>query len=525
MLSTESKLGVVLLVLAGWFGIVPDASGGEALQSAPSRLDLFGDALPPGAIARLGTSRFRNAFLGPHFFPDGKTLLTANRNSIQFWETATGQLLREIPTGSLQVSWVHLPPDAGTVEATGLLMAEKPPLDVVRVWDASSGKEIRTLVGTGRRPRLEPWAVTPDGKLLASMDEDLLRLKEIGSGKELRAIDMKDKRMSRATLTFSPDGKVLAVTDLGDRTGGLFLWDVERNHYLHELLTPGEQMYRAAFTPDGRLVAVTTAEGVHVWEVRTGRAVAESADAHRSSLRGLAVAASGLVVTASSDHTARVWDAATGRQKRKLQHEQPLNGLALSPDDNMLATSSGNDTIRMWDLRDGKEIKRLPGREPFGMVRALGFTPDGRRLFSWADNFSLRIWDANSGKIVGERAVPSSAKPMTEQEYAVRRTQLFMRGVGPCCFSPDGRYLNLASLDGFGVFSTVTGRELQAIPNRAAWLLRPTAAASPRASERNRTIMPYSSGNWRPENSDGRFPFSAGSPARSPSPPTASTSR
>src|SRR5262249_48650852 len=103
-------------------------------------VDRHGDPLPPGAIARLGTLRFRQGLFTPCFLPDGKTILTASRHSLPFWETETGRLRREIPTGSLYVYHIALSPDGTRVAATGMLRRA----GALRVWEVATGKEVRT---------------------------------------------------------------------------------------------------------------------------------------------------------------------------------------------------------------------------------------------------------------------------------------------------------------------------------------------------------------------------------------------
>ena len=61
---------------------VADASG------SPSTRDRFGDALPRGASARLGTTRLRHSLAA--FTPDGKSLAGISANGLYLTNLATG---------------------------------------------------------------------------------------------------------------------------------------------------------------------------------------------------------------------------------------------------------------------------------------------------------------------------------------------------------------------------------------------------------------------------------------------------
>src|SRR5262249_10545742 len=79
----------------------PAAERGAKPQAAPPRFDVYGDPLPAGALARLGTLRWRHlhrtADLAVAFSPDGKTVVTGGDGTLKRWDVATGKLLAPLP--------------------------------------------------------------------------------------------------------------------------------------------------------------------------------------------------------------------------------------------------------------------------------------------------------------------------------------------------------------------------------------------------------------------------------------------
>ena len=70
------------------------------------------------------------------------------------------------------------------------------------------------------------------------------------------------------------------------------------------------------------------------------------------------------IVTASVDKTARIWDAATGKEIAVLRgHDSVVNSAAFSPDGSRIVTASADKTARIWDAASAKEIAVLRGHE------------------------------------------------------------------------------------------------------------------------------------------------------------------
>ena len=104
-----------------------------------------------------------------------------------------------------------------------------------------------------------------------------------------------------------------------------------------------------------------------------------------------------LVLTGSWDKTARLWDAATGKELRRfVGHTHPVESVCFSPDGRQVLTGSTDKTARLWDAATGKELRRFEGHT--GWVNSVCFSPDGRQVLTGARDGTARLWDAQSGR-------------------------------------------------------------------------------------------------------------------------------
>ena len=127
------------------------------------------------------------------------------------------------------------------------------------------------------------------------------------------------------------------------------------------------------------------------------------------------------IVTASSDHTARIWDAVTGVSLTpEMGHQSGVRVARFSPDGRLVVTASDDNTAQVWDARTG-----APHGKPLthsGPVYSVAFDPTGTRVVTASGAFTAKVWDATTGDSVGP-ALRDTARVYTAE------------------FSPDGKHI------------------------------------------------------------------------------------
>ncbi|MHB1422168.1 MAG: WD40 repeat domain-containing protein [Gemmataceae bacterium] len=361
---------------------------GESAKQNPERetpklrTDRYGDPLPEGALARLGTIRLRQgAFIySAVFSPDGKTIACAGADG-------------------------------------GLCL-----------WDAASGKKLRRC---GDQPQINAVAFSPDGKMLVSQDQGKPALFDTASGNLLAHLD--DAQVGVARVAFAPDGKSLAVARYND---GFTVWDVNGQAKSRKRFDKGESNSRClAFSPDSKMLATAGAgKIVYLWDAATGKELGRLTG-HKKEVDSVAFCPDGrkLVSTGMNNGSLRLWDV----KERKLlavfdgKQAPPLSA-AFSPDGKILATGDGNGMLALWDVDSGKEVRRWRGHAFWAW--SIAFSPDGKTILSAAAwESGPRLWDAATGKekgLLGGHHAPVdgvSFSPDGRTLFSTGRDQLLLR--------------------------------------------------------------------------------------------------
>jgi WD40 repeat protein len=398
------------------------------------------DPLPEGTfrIGRPGMRQADEAF-AVAFSPDGKTLASGGDDRmIRLWDAATGKELRTFAGHIDAVNALAFSPDGKTLASTS-------DDGTVRLWDAATGKE-RHVFRLRGSAGVKGLAFAPDGKSVATKGDDgAVRVWDTAGGKELRHI-RSQKGLGRSDLAFAPDGKSLAGVGA---SGGISVWDMKAGGELLRLSGPGDDdLTSLAFAPDGkRLASAGLDRVVRLWDVVKGKHLRDL-----DKLPGLVAVVrfspDGKVLAAGgADGTIRLWDG-DGKELRTWQgHGGTVEALAFRADGKVLASASHDRTVRLWDPATGKELPQSVA----GGVTCAALSSDGKLLATGHADGAIRLWDVATGK----------ARPNTITTRSVP---------AELCFAPDGGTIagRLSSPERVGLWDVTSGRELGVIDEAAA---------------------------------------------------------
>lgn len=389
-------------------------------------------ALPVGAIARLGETKFRHGMMidGMALSADGKVLATCDRmRSVCLWEVATGKLVRHIPDSS--DSGCHVAafsPDGKRIVtglsplrivdvATGKVVRELRGHEhhwlepvawsdngkwiasscadhTLRIWDAETGQQLHLYKNHRRRS----LAFSPGSKLLASVSSEGLHLFDPGTGKELARLDANDK-VARS-LTFSPDGKHLAFLDYRK---GIVFWSMEDRSNLRTVQTNTRQCQTLAFTPDGRTLATGWKDGgIRLLDLTTGNELRRWYT-NSDVVIGLLFSPGGKALFSCGTYESRIrrWDPNTGREIGAEDcHTGAVERLWVSRDGKSLLSFGLDCKIVRWDLATRTptplplELRQMQSANVFspdGKLLALGYDPASRK------HKEITLFDTHTG--------------------------------------------------------------------------------------------------------------------------------
>jgi WD40 repeat protein len=165
-----------------------------------------------------------------------------------------------------------------------------------------------------------------------------------------------------------------------------------------DTLSAHEQFINSAvFSPDGSLVLTASDDRTaRLWNVQTRMRVHEL-KGHAGPVNRAVFSADGaLVLTVSDDRTARLWDVRTGTpvgEPFRDGHSRPILTGAFSADAGRIVTGSEDNLAIVWSVPDRSPVAILGGHT--AAITAVAFSADDARVFTASRDSTVKVWDVS----------------------------------------------------------------------------------------------------------------------------------
>jgi RNA polymerase sigma factor (sigma-70 family) len=437
-------------------------------------VDADGDPLPPGALFRFGTARFRRAeaFRSTALSADGKKLAASGAAAVTVWDLTTGRVVRELPPMWCDTAQggrlAFLDGDRRLAVCTRMhsswLTTGSPQAvrgRVAQVWDIESGKALGDLVVKddadwagagglwpidGGRKLLTVSSLVAPGRKAVTIVWDATTLKELERHvHDLPLAEVIDyspaadrvfgRRLSDPTSESRGPGNTLCVFD---RKTGKEVWS--RPH-----AADLDRLY-ATIRPDGAGLALCQDKKLELIDLATGKA--QTLKANPSYWGSKPVFSADGKALLSANHAALFqFDAPFTAEPRKVAGVARGFKFHLTPDGKSAVGVNGHDVIEQYDLATGRAAPRADNYL-FSTLAACQRRGD---LIAVSDAYGkLDLWSARDGKLV--RSLRPARKSYGQPAYNL-------------AFSPDDRILASATTAGvIELWSVPDGKLLHSVP-------------------------------------------------------------
>lgn len=334
------------------------------------------------------------------FRADGEYIAAAGADSIvRLWNMA-GELLEEFKghhPGVLGINFSSNGQHLITVSKDG----------TVRVWSFLS----KTLFSKHHVLKGNAASLSPDGKHLATIDEDTLQFWDLSNVQQGPLLEMTEHGAYLENVTFSPDGQHIATSGYD---GTVQMWDLSGQQLAPPLKAHLSEVWCLNFSLDGtRIVTAGSDSGtsrildprqntgaVRIWNL-SGQKIHEFAV--QGMVKDVSLSPDGQsVATLTTDGIARLWDLSGQQSVGFPGHRGGVRSIAFSPDSRQIASAGADGMVRLWDL-SGRQLDDFTAHQ--GIIRNIAFGPDSERVATLGDDNMLRLWDL-SGRQLAEFRPP-----------------------------------------------------------------------------------------------------------------------
>lgn len=348
--------------------------------------------------------------------PDGRRIATAGTDFVKLWADDSTKPLAQLQ-GDPRLAAKVPRLDAEIALAKALINRTKTDLKsyeglerAVKVT-ADNVKKAEAELAQAMKMRDEKKAAVAKVTAKSPGDDKIVLAAQKAAADAETAVVVALTTVERMKATAQRTAETLAAVqkDLAAREEGLKKQEAAKVAALAEAKASRQPVRAVAFSADGQRLAVGCDDGIlHLYHADSGLA-SDSLVKHRGAVRSLTFTPAGILISASSDRRALVWDAANhwrlertigGTQQPALLVDRVL-ALDFSRDGKQLATGGGagarTGELKIWNVADGKLVASFADAHA-DTIFGVRFSPDGTRLATASADRFVKILDAKDGK-------------------------------------------------------------------------------------------------------------------------------
>ena len=225
-------------------------------------------------------------------------------------------------------------------------------------------------------------AYSPDGSRIVSGSWDnTLKIWDASSGKELATLSGHTNWV--LAVAYSPDGSRI----VSGSTDKLKIWDASSGEQFATLSGHTNNVYAVAYSPDGsRIVSGSSDNTLKIWDASSGKQLA-TLSGHTSYVMAVAYSPNGSrIVSGSVDNTLKIWDANSGKLLSSLEaHTSWVSAVAFSPSGDLIYSASWDRTIKVWPSNIDNSIGKA-------IVIAASGAHRNNTLFPYTDELAKKMY-------------------------------------------------------------------------------------------------------------------------------------
>mmetsp|Transcript_4139 Transcript_4139/g.12451 ORF Transcript_4139/g.12451 Transcript_4139/m.12451 type:complete len:471 (+) Transcript_4139:149-1561(+) len=324
----------------------------------------------------------KNWVLVVSWSPDARLLASGGMDAkVIIWSPVDAKPVRQLSGHRKWITAISWEPLHRSVSGRSQRLASSSKDCSVRIWNAQTGTCELVLTTHTAAVTCVRWG--GEGLVYSSSQDRTIKVWEASTGKIVRSLDGHGHWVN--TMALSTDYALRCGAF--DHSGKALPGNDEESKRLAE-----ERYIETSRGRPERLVSGSDDFTLHLWEPASSKKSLARMTGHQQLVNMVSFSPNqNYIASASFDKSVRLWEAASGKFVATLRgHVAAVYQVAWSADSRLLLSSSKDSTVKVWELRTRKLKFDLPGHAD--EVYAVDWSPDGSKVASGGKDKILKLW-------------------------------------------------------------------------------------------------------------------------------------